>query len=115
MSLRLHSALNAWGCADFPQVLRDDLLGNDALFNPLQRAMAHGSYALVEESTFMVLRTADDGLALQIDAAVSYASIIPGCACEADPTPMSELPECATLRIRIDRGTAEATVHLLAD
>lgn len=115
MSIHLHSALSAWGCADFPRVLRDDLLGNDALFDPLQRAMAHGSHALVEEATLMVLRTADDGLGLQIDAAVSYASIIPGCACEADPTPMSELPEFATLRIRIDRATAEATVQLLAD
>ena len=114
MSIHLHAALSAWGCANFPQVLRDDLLANDALFSPLQKAMAHGSYALAEEATLMLLRSEDDGIVLQVDAAVSYASIIPGCACEADPTPMSALPEFTTLRIRIDRQTAEATVQLQA-
>lgn len=113
MPLTLRSTLAAWGQADLPRVLRDELAAQDALFAPLQRAMAHGSHALVDDATLMVLRTTEHPEALLIDAGVAYTSITPGCACEADPTPMSELPEYATLRVRIDRRSAGAEIEAL--
>ena len=111
----LAAALQAWGDDDFARRLRDALLAADALFAPLQRAITRGSHALVEHAELLVLRSAERDGVLQLDAGVVYASITPGCACEGDPTPMSELPEYATLRIRIDRASAAATVELLAD
>lgn len=113
MSLRLPSTLDAWGREDFTQVLRDELLRCDALFAPLQRALAHGSHALVERAQLMLLRGVEQDGVLQFEVGASYASITPGCACEADPTPMSELVEFATLRIRIERAGADACVQLL--
>lgn len=113
MTLRLHAALQAWGRHDFAQVLCDELKRQDSLFAPLQRAIEHGSHALVEQAVPMLLRGEHDGSTLQVDLAIGYASITPGCACEADPTPMSELPEFATLRIRIRRDTGEATLRVL--
>ncbi|OIQ80353.1 hypothetical protein GALL_378970 [mine drainage metagenome] len=111
----LAAALQAWGDDDFARRLRDALLAGDALFAPLQRAITRGSHALVEHAELLVLRSTEHDGVLQLDAGVVYASITPGCACEGDPTPMSELPEYATLRIRIDRASAAATVELLAD
>lgn len=115
MTPAMHSALDAWGREDFTQRLRDALLAEDALFHPLQRAMAHGSHALVEQATFMLLNSRDSAETLELDLGVSYASTTPGCACEGDPTPMSELPEYATLRVRIDRAGGDTTVMLLPD
>ncbi len=115
MSLRLQSSLDAWGREDFTRVLRDELLRTDALFAPLQKAVAHGSHALVEQTQLMLLGGAEQCGVLQFDVGASYFSITPGCACEADPTPMSELVEFATLRIRIARGSADATVQVLDD
>ena len=115
MSLRLPDTLQAWGRSDFAQVLHAELLRQDALFAPLQRGMRHGSHALVEQAVLMPLPGRRDDAALQFDVAVHYASITPGCACEADPTPMSELPEFATLRIRILEPGAEATLLLVDD
>ncbi len=114
-SAALADALQAWGSAGFARQLRDALLATDALFAPLQRAITRGSHALVEHAELLVLRSAERDGVLQLDAGVVYASITPGCACEGDPTPMSELPEYATLRIRIDRASASATVALLDD
>ena len=113
MNPRLHAALQAWGRSDFAQVLCDELQRQDALFAPLQRAIEHGSQALVDRAVPMLLHGAQDADTLQVDVAISYSSITPGCACEADPTPMSKLPEFATLRIRIRRDTAEATLRVL--
>ncbi len=115
MTTAMHTALNAWGRADFAHLLRDALLAEDALFDPLQEAMAHGSHALAEQATLVLLRGSDTPGALEVDVGVVYASISPGCACEGDPTPMSELPEYATLRVRIDRTSGDATVMLLPD
>ena len=115
MTTAMHGALQAWGRDDFAALLRDALLAGDALFGPLQKAMAHGSHALVEQAAVMLLRSHDGAEALEVDVGVAYASISPGCACEGDPTPMSELPEYATLRVRIDRASASATVMLLPD
>ena len=114
-SAALADALRAWGSAGFARQLRDALLAADALFAPLQRAITRGSHAQVEHAELLVLRSAEHDGVLQLDAGVVYASITSGCACEGDPTPMSELPEYATLRIRIDRASARATVALLDD
>ena len=111
--MALATVLQAWGRADFPRVLRDALLAADALFMPLQRAMARGSHALVEHAELIVLRSAELDGVLQLDLGVVYASIAPGCACEGDPTPMSELPEYATLRLRIERASGAARIDLL--
>ena len=107
------AVLEAWGQPPFAQLLQDALVRGDALFGPLQRGMAHGSHALIEDARFMLLRTHADDAVLDVDVGVSYASIAPGCACEADPTPMAEIPEFARLRIRIDRTSASARVDLL--
>ncbi len=115
MNPAMQTALNAWGRAEFTELLRDALLGEDALFAPLQKAMAHGSHALVDQAVLMLLRSSESPGALEVDLGVGYASIIPGCACEGDPTPMSELPEYARLRVRIDRASGEATVRVLPE
>ncbi len=115
MTPAMHSALNAWGRADFARLLRDALASEDALFDPLQKAMARGSHALVEDATLILLRASDATGFLEVDVGVVYASITPGCACEGDPTPMSALPEYATLRVRIDRSSGDAAVMVLPD
>lgn len=107
------AVLEAWGRPEFAQLVHDALIRGDALFGPLQRGMAHGSHALIENARLMLLRAQADEEALDIDVGVSYASITPGCACEADPTPMAEIPEFVRLRIRINRISASARVDLL--
>jgi hypothetical protein len=63
----------------------------------------------------MLLRGHETAEALEVELGVGYTSISPDCACEGDPTPMSELPEYATLRVRIDRASGSATVTPVPD
>lgn len=107
------STLQAWGKPDFLNHLRADLLSQDALFAPLQSALEHGSYALLDNVVLMAINHCEHAHALSMDLGVSYTSSIPGCACESDPTPESELSEYTVLRLFIDRETASFSLQVL--
>ncbi|MGC8508756.1 MAG: hypothetical protein ACP5GC_04220 [Thiomonas sp.] len=115
MSLRLPAACAAWTQPDFQAVLLAELQQAGALVRPLQQGIARGSHALTDDVCLMVLQRNETAEHLQIRAGLSYFSIIPGCACEADPTPMSEVPEYVELQIDIHRADAATSLQLLAD
>jgi len=115
MSLHLHAARAAWSQPDFQSVLLAELLQSGALVGPLQKGISRGSHALTDDVCLMVLQRDERADCLQVRAGLSYFSIIPGCACEADPTPMSELPEYVELQIDIQRADGAATLNILDD
>ncbi len=107
------STLRAWGQSEFLYLLRADLLAQDVLFAPLQSALEHGSYALLDDVTLMELNRRENNQLLCMDLGVSYASTIPGCACQGDPAPETKLPEYTVLRIQIDRVSAIFSLQVL--
>lgn len=115
MSLNLSAACAAWAQPDFQSVLLAELQRSGALARPLQQGIIRGSHALTDDVCLMVLQRDESADSLQLKAGLSYFSIIPGCACEADPTPMSELPEYVELHISIRRADCVATLELLDD
>ncbi|MDY0329579.1 MAG: hypothetical protein RBR52_03660 [Thiomonas sp.] len=115
MTLTLPAAQDAWKQPDFGAVLLAELQRAGALIGPLQRGIRRGSHALTDDVSLMVLQRSESADDLRVKAGLSYFSIIPGCACEADPTPMSELPEYVELCIAIRRADSAATLELLDD
>lgn len=115
MTLTLCAARAAWAQPDFQAVLLAELQREGALVQPLQRAMARGSHALTDDVGLMVLQRSESADSLRVKVGLSYFSIEPGCACEADPTPMSELPEYAEMLVEIRRADGAATLQLLGD
>lgn len=112
---KLEAVLQAWGRPDFKDILRDDLLSQDALARPLQMGLTYGSVALLDEVKLGVLALDEGEGGLRIRAAVHYSSITTGCNCSDDPNPLSTMPEYVELLIDIDRATAEARVGLAPD
>ena len=115
MTLTLPLSRAAWSQPDFGDVLLNELRQTGALTGPLQQGLSRGSHALTDDVALLVLQRGEQSDALQVKAGLSYFSIIPGCACEADPTPMSELPEYVELRIAIRQSDDVATLALLDD
>ncbi|WP_449371576.1 hypothetical protein [Thiomonas sp.] len=115
MTLTLPAAQDAWTQPDFGAVLLTELQRAGALIGPLQHGIRRGSHALTDDVSLMVLQRSESADDLRVKAGLSYFSIIPGCACEADPTPMSELPEYVELCIAIRRADSAATLELLDD
>ncbi|MGC8854114.1 MAG: hypothetical protein ACP5OY_04250 [Halothiobacillaceae bacterium] len=113
--VRLEAALQALGTPDFKDVLRSELLWQDALSRPLQLGLTYGTVALLDDVKISVLALEEGMTGPRIRAAVHYSSITTGCNCSDAPNPLSMMSEYVELLIDIDRATAEATVGLAPD
>jgi len=113
--MRLERALEAWGMPDFEATLKDEIEGLDAGLLPLQQGLAAGSYALDSGHRARVISSTELGDVIRAKIGLFYASVIAGCSCADDPTPVDEIAEYCEVQFDIDRKTAEATVTLLPD
>lgn len=110
--VRLEAALQAMGNPDFKDVLRNELLRQDALSRPLQLGLTYGTVALLDKVNIDILALEEGLSGPRIRAAVHYSSITTGCSCSDEPNPLSMMSEYVELQIDIDRATAEAKVGL---
>ncbi len=113
--IRLTKSLNAWGASGFRDVLKQEIERSDAGLLPLQQGLSAGNYALGEKFSVMVLSTSEYEGFIHAKVGIFYNSIIGGCACADDPTPVSELNEYCEVRLDIDKKTAETAITLLTD
>ena len=113
--LRLTKSLSAWGASGFGDVLKQEIEQLNADQLPLQQGLSAGNYVLGDKFSVMILGTVEDEDFIHVKAGVFYNSIIGGCACADDPTPVSELNEYCEVRLDISKKTAETMVTLLTD
>jgi len=110
-----HNSLNAWGKPDFEAVLKQEITLLDPVLLPLQQGLSIGSHVTDRPIGAMIIRAhADEGV-IHVKAGIFFTSIIAGCSCADDPTPIGENNEYCEMQFDIDRTTAETTVTLLAD
>ena len=86
-------------------------LSPDAL--PLQQGMAHGNVADGDALSAMVIRTESDTDSLRIHAGLLFSSVVAGCACHNDPTPMSDQTEYCEALFEIERPDGRTRVSLI--
>lgn len=105
----------AWGTPDFKRVVKHEV---EALSNrelPLQQGLTSGSHALDDDIQAMVLNVQETDSSIRVKAGIFYKSIIAGCSCSDDPTPIDRVDEHCEVLIEIDKASAEATITLLQD
>jgi hypothetical protein len=109
---RLTRSLAAWGTPAFETTLKEEItqLGVDAL--PLQQGMASGSTSLDSSLSAMILRVTETPGSLQVRTGIFYTSILSGCSCADDPTPVEESTEYCEVELDIDRESGETRVAL---
>jgi len=112
--IRLTKAIEAWGTADFTDILKHEIEELDAEQLPLQQGLSFTSDVGDCQFRAMIMRVTEGEEYIKIKAGIFYTGIIAGCSCADDPTPISEQSEYCEVQILIDRNTAEATVVLLA-
>ena len=107
----LTRSLKAFNTPGFAAVLRGELaaLGPDVL--GLQQALTAGSAAQPEGIGIMILRHLETPGAIEVRAGVFFTSVLGGCACTDDPTPLTENAEYCEIDIRIDRRTGRARLQ----
>jgi len=108
-------SLHAWGTPDFKRILKNEIEQLDASQLPLQQGLSTGSYALDKILDVMVISANEAEGHIRVKVGIFYASIIAGCSCADDPTPIDENNEYCVVQLDINTGTAEAALTLLAD
>ena len=99
--------------AEIESVFKEELAATSPDALPLQQGMAHGSVADGGGLSAMVICTDGDSDQLRIHAGLFFASVVGGCACHNDPTPMAEEAEYCEALFEIERPGGAARVSLL--
>lgn len=112
MSFRLPQSLEHWDSPAFPETFCREVsrLPHGSL--PLQQAMMLGSYVVDRPPTVVLLSTAGNDRHIKVKAGVFFHSMIAGCNCADDPTPMDEQTEHCELLFRIDRDSSMTRVEI---
>jgi hypothetical protein len=111
----LMRSLAAWGTPAFEAVLKEEIaqLGVAAL--PLQQGLSTGSTSLDTSLSTMILRVTEAPHAICVRAGIFYTSIVSGCSCADDPTPIEEDSEYCEVELEIDRHSGKARVTLAGE
>jgi hypothetical protein len=112
--IRLDKALRAWGSPDFKTILKREIERMDPEQLPLQQGLKTGSYAISKSFTAMINSVSETSNHLCVTAGIFYTSVISGCSCADDPTPLSENNEYCIITLDIDKATATTEVHLVS-
>lgn len=111
--IQLPQAVTKWGTPAFGAVLKGELEQLDSEALPLQRGLSHGSYVSGDEFEVTIIAAADGGERIQARVGIHYRSIIAGCSCADDPTPVDELHEYCEVEVTLDKTSGTAQVALL--
>ena len=111
--IQFHNALNAFGSPEFNAALKNEIEQLDAEHLPLQQGLTTGSYALSNKIQAMILGTSEDTDFISARVGIFYTSIIAGCNCADDPSPVDENNEYCEVLCIINKKTADTTIQLV--
>jgi hypothetical protein len=112
MTIQLSGVVQAWGTPAFNDVLKRAIEQCDHAWLRLQQGLSAGSHVVDDHLSAMVIATSETSSTIRAKVGVFYASILAGCSCADDPTPVDELSEYCELMIEIEKVGAAATVSL---
>ncbi len=111
--IRLEKALRAWKTPDFESALKQEImqLGYDHL--PLQQGLSFGNYVAATPITVMINSVSEIDDVIRVRTGILYQSIIAGCSCVDDPTPISEINEYCEVQLDINKNSANTEITLV--
>jgi hypothetical protein len=112
--IKLKKTLDAFNAPTFKHVMKDEVERLDSQLLPLQAGLSQGSYVSEKQFTAMILDVSDKSGVILANASIFYTSIIAGCNCADDPSPVDEQTEYCEVQFEINKETAKATVKLLS-
>ncbi|MDE2118089.1 MAG: hypothetical protein KGJ19_05780 [Betaproteobacteria bacterium] len=113
--IQLDKALRAWGTPGFEAILKQEL-AQQAGQLPLQQGLSAGNYVVADAPvTVAIISIVELGNVIRVKAGIFYQSVITGCGCADDPTPISENNEYCEVRLDIDKASAATAVALVTE
>lgn len=113
--LLLEQSLQAWGASGFESAFKQEIARLDIDQLPLQQGLSSGSHVVSGPTSVLVNEVAEFEDSIRIRAGLFFQSVIAGCACADDPTPVNEIEEYCEAYFDIDKTTAQTSVTLVSD
>jgi len=113
--LRLENSMRAWGSTKFKDILKQEIERMDAEHLPLQQALMVGNYVIANQHTAMINSVFEMEKVVRVTAGIFYKSVISGCSCADDPTPVNENDEYCFVRLDIDKASAVTSITLVME
>lgn len=113
--IKLDKALDAWGTPDFAATLKQEIERLSPEQLPLQQGLSSGNFALAEPVTATIQDVAEMEDVIRVKAGIFFGSVIGGCSCADDPTPVDRIEEYCEVQLDIDKSTAATTISLVAE
>lgn len=111
--IRLDRSLRDWGRPTFEATLKQEIEQLDVEQLPLQQGISSGSYALAEPVTATILNVIELERVIRVKAGIFFSSVIAGCSCADDPTPVDKITEYCEVQLDIDKANAAVTAVAL--
>ncbi|MGV6818318.1 MAG: hypothetical protein ACWA44_13755 [Thiotrichales bacterium] len=86
-------------------------LGVDGL--NLQTALRHGGYALADTLQLSILSRSCDEHGIELRVSAFFDSVIAGCSCADDPTPLDTVSEHCVLNVTLDKQRHDLRVEVV--
>ena len=113
--LYLRKSLDTWQSDPFNATLKQEIesLSLDQL--PLQQVLQLGSMALEDGIQATILKIEETTDSIRVNVGIFFNSVIAGCNCADDPTPIDMQNEYAEMRFIIDKQSAETRIELIPE
>ncbi|MBC8210072.1 MAG: hypothetical protein H8E21_03320 [Gammaproteobacteria bacterium] len=111
--IQLNNSLQAVNSKDFQQIFSQEVLQLALDLLPLQQGLQFGSHALTDNIQIMVNTVRQQQDELIVTTGIFYSSIIAGCNCADDPTPVDLNNEYCEVEFSINRHNADTRISLI--
>jgi hypothetical protein len=110
--LSFQEAIEAWPGTRFKQLLTAQLMQLNLDQIPLQKALSQGSFATLDNLQFTINNSELNEDLLTVRVGVFFSSILAGCNCSDDPSPVDLINEYCELELVINRLTGQGQFKL---
>lgn len=98
---------------EFKEVIKAEIERLAPTDLPLQKMLTQGSYVSDDPLNATILSVTPSDNSILVKAGIFYSSIIAGCNCADDPSPVDTLPEYCVLEFDISQTSGLSNVKLL--
>lgn len=108
--IQLPASLRAWRTPGFEAVFKREVGSLELSLLPLERCLSQGSHVSSGEPGVMLISQSEGETSIQVKAGIFFSSVIAGCSCADDPTPIDRLAEYCELRFEIDKESGATLI-----
>lgn len=109
------NSIKAWKTDAFQHVVKQDIEQQNSLTDVLQKGLSQGSHVADDPVNAVIIASSEVEDSIHVKAGVFYRSVIAGCSCADDPTPVDTNQEYCELEFVIDKSSGETVVELIED